>query len=68
VELEKVEERIHDTERTIQRLSKELDKLGARSASGDKSTYDQLSKLSWEMAQAQAKLEQLMGEWEKLVV
>jgi ATP-binding cassette, subfamily F, member 3 len=67
LELEKVEERIHETERAIQRLSKELDKAGARSASGDKAAFDQLSKLSWEMAQAQAKLEQLMADWEKLV-
>ena len=68
LELEKVEERIHEQERAIQRLSKELEKVGARSATGDKAAYNQLSKVSWEIAQAQAKLEQLMGEWEKLAV
>ena len=66
LELEKVEDRIHETEHTIQRLSKELEKAGERSAGGEKAVYDQLNRLSWEMAQAQARLEQLMGEWEKL--
>ena len=64
--LDQVEERIHAQERAIQRLSKDLEKAGARNASGDRSAFEQMNKLSWQMAQAQARLEQLMSEWEKL--
>ena len=44
----------------IQRLSVELQKAGAAHAS------DRVQKLSWELAKAQAALDQLMVEWEKV--
>lgn len=58
--LEMVEERIHEQEKTIQRLSRELEKAGKTGA------YEKIQAISWQVAQAQSKLESLMGEWEKL--
>jgi ATP-binding cassette subfamily F protein 3 len=60
--LAQLEERIRDQEGTIQRLSSELQKAGNGQA------FDRMNKISWQMAQAQANLERLMGEWEKLAV
>ncbi len=59
--LSMIEERIREQETAIQRLSAELQRTNG-------SNYDRLQKLSWQLAQSQAKLESLMGEWEKLAV
>jgi len=61
-ELSRIEERIREQEQTVQRLAKEMQHPGKRWS------YDQLHTLSTKYAQAQAKLENLMGEWEKLAV
>jgi ATP-binding cassette subfamily F protein 3 len=62
LDLSMLEERIREKETDIRRLSRELEKAGA---SG---TYDRINKLSWQVAQAQAALDTLMAEWEKLAV
>jgi ATP-binding cassette subfamily F protein 3 len=59
--LEILEGRIREKEHDIQILSRDLEKAGA------KGTFEQMNQLSDKMAKAQAALEQLMGEWEKLV-
>lgn len=64
--LSQIEERIHEQEKSIQRLSRELEKAGAKTASGDRNAFEQINKLSWQVAQAQARLEQLLSEWEQL--
>jgi ATP-binding cassette subfamily F protein 3 len=58
--MELLEERIHEQENTIQRLSAELQRAG------DKQAYERVSKLGWQIAQAQAALDELMAEWEKV--
>jgi ATP-binding cassette subfamily F protein 3 len=55
-----VEERIREKELAIQQLSSELQRAG------EKQAYDRIHKLSNQVAQAQAALESLMSEWEKL--
>jgi ATP-binding cassette subfamily F protein 3 len=59
--LEKLENRIREQEQAVQRISREL-----HHASGSKS-FDTINDLSWKYARAQAELEKLTGEWEKLV-
>ena len=61
--LDQIEERIRHQEKTIQRLSRELEKAGRAGSS-----YEHLNDLSWKIAQAQAKLDELMSEWEQLAV
>ncbi len=63
-----VETRIHEQEKRIQRLSRELEEAGVRNARGDRRAFEQINQLSWQIAQAQARLDELMGEWEKLAV
>ncbi len=58
--LDLVEERIREKETAMQRLSHQLQEAGKRS------DFDQMHKISWQVAQTQAALEELMGEWEKL--
>lgn len=60
-EMEMLEERIRTQESTIQRLSRELKKAG------EAKSFDKAHDLSWKLAQAQTALEQLIGDWEKLV-
>ena len=60
LDLSILEDRIREKENDIQRLSSELQKVGP---SGN---FDRINKISWQMAQAQASLENLMTEWEKL--
>jgi ATP-binding cassette subfamily F protein 3 len=55
-----LEERIREKEAAMQRLSRQLQEAGKRS------DFDQMHKISWQVAQTQAALESLMGEWEKL--
>ena len=60
LDLTMLEERIREKENDIQRLSSELQTV---SQSGK---FEKINKISWQMAQAQAALEALMAEWEKL--
>lgn len=57
-----IENRIRETELAVQRLASEMQRPGNRWS------YDQILAMSTEYAQAQARLENLMGEWEKLAV
>ncbi len=57
-----LEDKIRDHEATIQRLSSELQHAG------DAQNFERAHKVSWQIAQTQAALDQLMGEWEKLAV
>jgi ATP-binding cassette subfamily F protein 3 len=59
--LSRLEERIRTQEQAVQRLSQELHH------SGSSKGYEMLTELSWKYAKAQAELEKLTGEWEKLV-
>jgi ATP-binding cassette, subfamily F, member 3 len=60
LDLALLEERIREKEKDIQRLSGELQKAGQSGA------FEKINKISWQVAQAQAALESLMAEWEKL--
>lgn len=57
-----LEERIHQHETTIQRLSAELQKAGQVQA------FENMHRLSWQIAQSQAALDQLVAEWEKVAI
>ncbi len=59
--LEKLEDRIREQEASVQRISHEL-----HHASGSKG-FEIINDLSWKYARAQAELEKLTHEWEKLV-
>ncbi len=59
--LEKLEQRIREQEQAVQHISQELHHTSG--SNGFKSIND----LSWKYARAQAELERLTGEWEKLV-
>ena len=58
--LEQLEERIRELEKTIRRLTGELTKAGEAQA------FEKAHQVSWQLAKAQSKLDQLMEEWEKL--
>jgi ATP-binding cassette subfamily F protein 3 len=60
-DLDLIEKRIREQESTLQGLSTELQKAG----NGE---FERLQDLSWQVARAQACLEELMHEWETLVV
>lgn len=59
--LEQLEERIREKEKDIQQLSRDLQKAGS------KGVFEHMHELSNQMAQAEAKLDDLLKEWEKLV-
>ncbi len=59
--LDKLEGRIREQEQAVQRITQEL-----RHASGSKG-FEVINDLSWKYAKAQAELEKLTHEWEKLV-
>jgi ATP-binding cassette subfamily F protein 3 len=59
--LEKLELQIREQEQVVQRISQQL-----HHASGSKG-FEVINDLSWKYAKAQADLEKLTGEWEKLV-
>jgi len=59
--LEKLEGRIREQEQAVQRISQEL-----HHASGSKG-FETINDLSWKYAKAQAELEKLTHEWDKLV-
>ena len=56
-----MEVRIHEQEQSVQRISQEL-----HHASGSKG-FETINDLSWKYAKAQAELDKLTHEWEKLV-
>jgi ATP-binding cassette subfamily F protein 3 len=60
--LDQVEVRIRTREQEIQQLSHALQKAGEAQA------FQRVNQLSWQIAEAQAELEKLMAEWEKLVI
>ena len=59
--LEKLEVQIREQELVVQRISQQLHHV-----SGPKG-FETINDLSWKYARAQAELEKLTGEWEKLV-
>jgi ATP-binding cassette subfamily F protein 3 len=59
--LEKLENRIREQELAVQRISRELRHAGSSKG------FEVINDLSWKYARAQAELEKLTGEWEKLV-
>jgi ATP-binding cassette subfamily F protein 3 len=61
-----LEERIREQERAIQGLSRQLEKAAQANTSGVREDFEYLQKLGWQMAQAEAKLESLMTEWERV--
>jgi ATP-binding cassette, subfamily F, member 3 len=62
LEMETLEGRIREQESALQRLSSDLQKAA------DKQAYEKINQISWKVAQAQAALEELMAQWEKLAV
>ncbi|MFZ6026217.1 MAG: ribosomal protection-like ABC-F family protein [Chloroflexota bacterium] len=60
--LGRIEERIREQEEKVKRLASEMQHPGKRWS------YDQIHAKSEEYARAQARLEELLGEWEKLAV
>ncbi|MBN1370932.1 MAG: ABC-F family ATP-binding cassette domain-containing protein [Anaerolineaceae bacterium] len=59
--LAKLEDRIREQEHNIQRLSSEMQKAGQKQA------FERVHMLSSQVALAQARLEEYLGEWEKLI-
>jgi ATP-binding cassette subfamily F protein 3 len=59
--LDLVEARVREQESILQRLSAELQKAG-------NGQFERVQKLGWQVAKAQARLEELIQEWETLVV
>jgi ATP-binding cassette subfamily F protein 3 len=59
--LDRIEARIREQERAVQRLNRELQ------AAGKAQAFERMHQLSWKYAQAQAELEQLTADWEKMV-
>ncbi len=57
-----IETRIREQELAVQRIASEMQRPGNRWS------YEQIRTMSTQYAQAQARLENLMGEWEKLAV
>jgi ATPase subunit of ABC transporter with duplicated ATPase domains len=60
--LERLENRIREQEVLVQRLSHKLQ------THSPVQNYEKVNELSWQMAQAQADLERMMMEWERLAV
>lgn len=61
-EIGRLEGRIREQESAVQRLSGELQRAGGNQS------HERIHKISWQVAQAQAELERLIAEWEKLAV
>jgi ATP-binding cassette subfamily F protein 3 len=59
--LDLVETRIREQENTLKRLSAELQKTGG-------SHFERVQELGWQVAKVQARLDELMQEWEALAV
>jgi ATP-binding cassette subfamily F protein 3 len=59
--LERLEKQIREQELVVQRISQQL-----HHANGSKG-FETINELSWKFAKAQAELEKLTGEWERLV-
>ncbi len=60
--LTQLEERIRQHEGDVQRLSREMQKAG------QKGNHEHVHQLGWQLAQTQAKLDELMSEWERMAV
>jgi hypothetical protein len=60
------EQRIRDQELSIQNLSRAVEEAGRAGASGERHALERLQDLGRQMAQAEARLEALMTEWERL--
>ncbi len=56
-----IEERIREQEATLQRLSAEMQKAGKPQS------FERIQELGWQVAKAQARLDELMQEWESQV-
>jgi ATP-binding cassette subfamily F protein 3 len=59
--LEKLETRIHEQEQAVQHISQQLHHANGTTG------FETVNELSWKYAKAQAELEKLTVEWEKLV-
>jgi len=59
--LERLEARINEHEQTMRKLNQALQKTNGQ-------PYEQIQELSWEYAQAQSEMEDLITEWERLAV
>ena len=57
-----LEGRIHAQENTLRKAIHDLQQAG------EKGAYEKIHQLSWQVSQAQAGLDELMAEWEKLAV
>jgi ATP-binding cassette, subfamily F, member 3 len=57
-----LEERIHQQEKTISRLSREMQQAGQAKS------FEQMNQIGQQVAKAQAALERLMAEWEQIAV
>jgi ATP-binding cassette, subfamily F, member 3 len=60
--IEMLEERIREQETALQRLTKQMQKAG------ETQEFERVNQLGWQVAKAQAALEELMVEWEKVAV
>jgi len=59
--LERLEGRIHEHEQVMRKLNKALQKANGQ-------PFERIQELSWQYAQAQTEMENLMVEWERLAV
>jgi len=62
-----LEDRIREHEKKVKDLSAELEQAGQASVAGEKNAFARMQRLSMQVAQAQASLEALLTEWERLV-
>jgi ATP-binding cassette subfamily F protein 3 len=60
--LAQLEQRIHEQEAAVRHLSGELQQMGTGKS------FEHINQLSWKVAQAQSVLENLLAEWERMVV
>jgi ATP-binding cassette subfamily F protein 3 len=60
--IQQLEARIREQEGHVQDLSRELQQLSQANR------FEKIHQISWQMAQAHARLDELMDEWEKLAV
>lgn len=60
--MERLENRIREQERMIQKLSGDLRKASEAKA------FEKANQISWQLAKAEAALETMMAEWEKIAV
>ncbi len=61
-----LEERIRQHEEEVKHLSAEMEKASRANTAGGKNAFEHLQRLGLQVAQAQASLEALLTEWERL--